>query len=312
MKKIAIGLGTSKRPKMLSLTLDSLIRLESPEKYKVEILLVDNAPEDPVKDIYEQFQKKVPYPIHYFLEAEKGIVPMRNRVVEEAIASGFDYLAFIDDDEIVSTEWLLEMITTLERYHADVVSGRTLRRLPDHTPDYIKTGGFFQKGSRPTGIRRPTSSTCNVLFDLKKLCMDWGMRFDIRLNFVGSSDILFFNQAHQRGARIIWSNEAVVEEIIPDSRATREWLLQRSFRKGNTMAVRYKIQNPTLLAYLKGIYFATGELIIYCGYQFTLLRAASPEIASVKMREHLNIAKGIINGLFGRQIFEEYRQQHGY
>ncbi|MBV6645855.1 MAG: glycosyltransferase family 2 protein [Cyclobacteriaceae bacterium] len=310
MKKAAIGLGTSKRPKMLSQTLNSLVSLNIPEGVDVELLLVDNAPEEPSKDVFDTYAKKLSFQAHYFTEASRGIVHMRNRILEEALAGDFDYLSFIDDDEIVSPDWLRFIFDAMSAYDADVISGRTLRILPRSTPAWIKEAGFFDKGKRATGIQRSTSSTCNVTFDVKKLGGDWKMRFDERLNFVGSSDVLFFNQAHRKGAKIVWSNEAIVEEIIPESRATQDWLIQRAFRIGNTMSVRYRIQNPLLLAYVKGILFAIGEWLTALPLYFQSGNFSHPEIAFTKRKHHQNIAKGILNGLFGKKVYEEYRQQH--
>lgn len=310
MKKIAIGLGTSQRPKMLSQTLNSLKDLQVPEGCTVELILVDNAPHDSIEGVYQDFEPKFPFPIHYFQEHSRGIVFMRNRVVNETLQRDFDYLAFIDDDEIARKDWLVNMYNTLVSYEADVISGRTIRKLPESTPQWIKDGGFFEKGKRPTGIQRPTSSTCNVFFDVRKLCDDWDMRFDERLNFVGSSDLLFFNQAHQKGAKIIWANEAIVEEIIPESRSSQEWLLQRAYRIGNTMSMRLKIQNPLAMAYVKGVGYAISELFTSLTYKLGFKKASHPDIHYTKRMHHRNIARGILNGFFGSSLFEEYKQEH--
>lgn len=297
---------------MLTQTLQSLEHLMIPKDCEVTLLLIDNAPHDPIEHVYQTFKMQLPFPSLYFQEHTRGIVHMRNRILQEALNGNYDYLAFIDDDEIVRPDWLDQMYSTMIKYGADVISGRTIRQLPIGTPQWIRDGGFYEKGMRPTGIQRPTSSTCNVLFDIKKLCESWEMQFDVRLNLVGSSDILFFNQAHKKGAKIIWANEAVVEEIIPESRATKTWILQRAYRIGNTMAVRLKIQHNASIAYLKGIGFVISELFTYLTYQVRLKRNKQPEIQDTKKRHHLNIAKGILNGFFGKSVFEEYKQHHGY
>ena len=294
---------------MLAATLASLSKLAIPSNVEVILLLVDNAPHTPVEDIYDVNKGTLPFKSHYIQEPHPGIVNMRNRIVDEAIENGSTHIAFIDDDEIVRPDWLKEMVNTLKKYDADVVSGRTLRILPEDTEDWIIAHGFFNKGSRPTGIKRHTSSTCNVLFDVK-LVRSWNMRFDERLNFIGSSDILFFNQASKKGARIIWSNEAIVEEAIPKSRATSEWLAQRAYRIGNSMSMRYRIQNPKYIAYLKGIGFSIGELFQSLLYRFGIKRMGHPKAQALKELHHLNIAKGIYNGFFGN-IFEEYKTHHG-
>lgn len=309
IKKVAIGVGTSQRPQMLASSLLSLTRLIIPENIRLTLLVIDNAPENSVHEVFESFQ--YPFEACYFQEPQIGIVHMRNRLVEESIRLNMDYLAFIDDDEVASPDWIHQMMHTLESYQADVVSGKINRELPPEIPSWIVQGNFFEKKNHPTGTLRKTSSTCNVLFDLKKICIDWKLRFDMRLNMVGSSDILFFRQAHDLGARIVWLNEALVTETIPQSRSTKEWLVQRAYRMGNTMAVRYKIQNPLWLAHLKGITFAIGEWFMAGAYLFGIRKTSDPNIRATKKLHHLNISLGILNGFYGRQIFEEYKQHHG-
>jgi hypothetical protein len=57
------------------------------------------------------------------------------------------------------------------------------------------------------------------------------------MRFTGGSDYLFFAQAIRRGLRVHWADAALVHDIVPASRLTWKWVLQRQFRLGNTFAV---------------------------------------------------------------------------
>ena len=201
---------------------------------------------------------------HYVLASKPGIASMRNVILEESLKLEANYLAFIDDDEVVNQDWLEQLLLTAHKFNADIVSGATERILPDTIPNWMREGHFFTKNnSTKTGDIRPTSSTCNVLFDLKKVCINYNLRFDERLSFIGSSDLLFFNQAHLLGAKIVKCNEAIVKEEIPSSRANEEWLLQRSYRRGNTQVARSFIQNGKIKTFIKQTYLAIREWFMY-------------------------------------------------
>ncbi|MDN3721458.1 hypothetical protein QW131_25445 [Roseibium salinum] len=81
--------------------------------------------------------------------------------------------------------------------------------------------------SRPTGTVITEAPTNNVLLSARIVSRDGlGMRFDERLTF-GSEDIDFFRRAHAAGAKMIWVDDAFVEEDIPASRVTTGRLLSR-------------------------------------------------------------------------------------
>lgn len=312
MPQITIGLGTHKRPQMLAQTLESLTRLQIPDNCRVQLLLVDNAPEEPSEAVFEHYEERLPFPAHYHQEPQKGLVHMRNSMLTKAGEIGTELLAKLDDDETAHPDWLLHHYNTMLKYDADVVSGRTLRQLPENTPQWMIEGGFFKKGDRPTGIQRPTSSTCNVFFNFKKLCCQWGLCFDEALNFIGGEDILFFRQAHEKGARIIWCNESLVTETIPPSRVNQQWLLKRAYATGTTTAYRHKKLFPAAKAYPKLYLMLLGEYATALSYR---LKPASGNVALIQQtrrKHHLHLAKGLWNGLKNMKAADVYKQQHGY
>ena len=61
-----------------------------------------------------------------------------------------------------------------------------------------------------------------------------GLDFDDRFGLSGGSDTLFTRQLVASGARMVWCDEAVVTDVVPAARATRDWVLRRRLRFGNT------------------------------------------------------------------------------
>ncbi len=296
---------------MLARTLESLTKLEKPEGCDVQFLLIDNAPEEPSEDVYLRFKDQFPFPSFYRQEPKKGLVNMRNRMLAEAIDLGTFYLANLDDDETISSDWLVRHYAVLKEYNADVVSGRTERILPPETEDWLIEGGFFEKDSRPTGSLRPTSSTCNVFFNLNKLCIEWGLRFDERLNYISSEDIFFFRQAYERGAKVVWNNESPVVETLTASRVNKQWVLDRAYATGTGTAYRSIALFPAWKAYGRILGFYIGEHITALGYLLRSNKGKSPKINRTHYERHLQLAKGLLNGISKMSDADVYRTHHG-
>src|ERR1700719_5362047 len=139
---IQVCLLTYKRPELLRETLTSLRgQMLSDPLVKIHILVVDN---DAAGSGFETFRTVTEdglVPSRYVCEPGHGIANARNRALVESAA--MDYIAFIDDDEVASPEWLHHLYLTLQRYHADIVTGPVTPEFVD-APSWIVRGGFFR------------------------------------------------------------------------------------------------------------------------------------------------------------------------
>ncbi len=309
MKKLIIGLGTYRRPNMLADALDSLSKLDIPEGIQASLVVADNDPDKSAESTVEEFADKFKnLDLIYILAKERGIVHMRNEIVQYALDHKADFLAFLDDDEEVTNDWLEKMLSTKEKYNADVVVGRVARTLPKNTPKWIKHGKFFERPSIPTGTIRKAASTSNVLFDLLKLCEDFGLRFHRALNLVGSSDTHFFSTATQKGAKIVWLNEDLVSENIPKSRMTVKWQLNRAFRHTNCRTVRKRISNSySSVLFSESIYGIAHFLLGIFSFPINIFRGKAGIVHTLRFFWK---GAGSFAGLVGYK-FEEYRNVHG-
>jgi GT2 family glycosyltransferase len=69
---------------------------------------------------------KTKYPnldISYCLEPKLGISSARNRALALGLASNADWIAFIDDDEVMSAGWLRAMLRAAKTMDAEVLTG---------------------------------------------------------------------------------------------------------------------------------------------------------------------------------------------
>lgn len=307
--KLIIGIGTLKRPKMVRSSLDSLSCILLPSNYEVELVLTDNDPCESAKTLYFEYRRRFSYTLTYLNEKKRGIVYMRNSILKYAQKKNTSLLAFIDDDEIVQPNWLIEMIKTKEKHHADVVVGRVSRLLPDDCPNWIKKGKFFERPNIPTGTLRKSASTSNVLFDFKLLIKDYNLKFHPALNLSGSSDTYMFALAAEYGAKIVWFNGNLVHELVPASRMTVKWLLGRAFRHNNcrTLRKRLKYSYPRIFL-TESIYGFLHFLLAFLSLPVNIFRGKAGLVHTLRF---LYKGLGSFAGL-GGIIYKEYEEIHGY
>jgi hypothetical protein len=58
--------------------------------------------------------------------------------------------------------------------------------------------------------------------------------FDVRFARTGGEDSLFFATAQKLGFKMVWCDEATVNETVPPARMTQRWVIQRAFYGGRT------------------------------------------------------------------------------
>jgi succinoglycan biosynthesis protein ExoM len=190
----------------------------------VQLLVVDNDPAAGATETVSGFDG-----VRYRHEPRPGIAAGRNRALAEA--EGFDLLVFIDDDERPSAGWLTALVQTFERHSACGVVGPVVSSFATPLDEWVAAGGFFTRRRMPTGSRVTVAATNNLLLDVTALA---DLRFDERLGLSGGSDTLFTRQLVAAAGPMVWCDEAVVTDVVPAGRTTRDWVVRRQFRSGNS------------------------------------------------------------------------------
>lgn len=258
---VAICVATFQRPQLLQNLLDAFAQLKfnKVSEPSVRIIVADNDEAQSAKPVCQG--ARIPWPVRYVCEPQRGIARARNRAIE--CAGQADFLAFIDDDEVPSVHWLDELLWVRSRYKADVVSGSVIPAFAKDVPKWIRDGKFFHRPVFNTGHPLRLCSTNNALIRAKILRGVPG--FDERFNFTGGEDTLFFLRVREAGFRMVFSKEAVVYEPVSAQRANFSWLLRRGFQAGNSWAHCEKSMHPersvTALRIFKEIFhIARGAL----------------------------------------------------
>jgi succinoglycan biosynthesis protein ExoM len=172
---------------------------------------------------------------------------------------------------------------------------------------WIEAGKFFTRRRLPSGTRVEVAATNNLLLDL-----DWlrrqGIEFDDAFGISGGSDTLFSRQITAAGGEIVWCDEAVVHDIVPASRTTREWVLQRAYRSGNSWSRSSLALEPSVVgrAKVRSVLVVRGAIRYLGGTVRQVLGHAAGRVGA--QAQGLRTRKrgaGMIAGAVGH-VYSEY------
>jgi succinoglycan biosynthesis protein ExoM len=229
MVNVSICICTRKRKEGLRRLLHSINEMLIPPDINVRIIIVENDEENLSENIVKEVSDQSKIMISYFIEPRQGIVFARNRSVKEA--GECDFCCFTDDDQIVSSDWLTELMKCQQEFDADGVAGPTKPIFAKEVPVYIQN--FHQPNTYSYGTVVDTAFTGCLLLRKKSLDMLDGP-FDIMLNFSGGEDTYLTRRISQKGGIIYFNPDAIAYEIIPENRLTAKYIIKRKFRTSNT------------------------------------------------------------------------------
>jgi len=232
MSTVSLCIATYRRQERLARVLDDLTRQT---RLPDEVVVVDNDRDAGARAVVEErVRAGSPFPIRYAVQPQKNISLTRNKTVE--LASG-DWLAFIDDDERAPPPWLSQLIEAADRFQADGVLGPVEPVVPPSAPAWIRRGRFYEFPRMRTGTVIPPN---RLRFGNVLVRASWlrgaEPAFDPDLGLTGGEDGDLLSRIRQRGARIVWCDEAIVQEPVEPSRLSLNWLLRRALSGGQDFA----------------------------------------------------------------------------
>ncbi|PRA80588.1 glycosyl transferase family A [Ochrobactrum sp. MYb29] len=257
-RSICISIATRNRPKMLSNLFSSLAILHVPENTTVAFMIIENNFQPTLREAVEGFRILIPeHEIHYIVETTIGISPARNRALEDAIERDFDFLVYVDDDEVVEPDWLKNLLAERDRLDLDL-AGSPVRPKPfDENLTFLQKliwSGIehsslkserkcrlkCQSGQGDT-IKIATGSWMGKLDFFRKT----RLRFDTRLAITGGEDWHLWAQAKSLGAKTGWACDAIVYEAVPSSRLTLSYHYRRNRDHNVTLFRSRYFENPS-------------------------------------------------------------------
>jgi GT2 family glycosyltransferase len=291
---------------MLQDALNGIGVLDLPSEFS-GVIIVDNDPDGSASKIIKSFKKSFQYPVYYFIESKKGIAYARQRVLDEANTLGFNTLAFFDDDAVPDHNWLINLYSFYIKNHCIVATGPQMQVLEKDALSWVKKGGFFTRQKpRKEGKSLKGAATNNVIFSLD-FVREHKLSFDLRFNSIGGEDTDFFWQFYRLGAKILWTNTAIVREVVPNSRANFKWLFNRSVAIGTRKYIHITKEKKMSFFILSiQIFFK-----FFFGFIAIILSLPLGRIIFYRMLFKWARSVGMLIALFGYQYQEYSKKTHG-
>ena len=229
--KISLCIATYRRTDRLAALFDDIARQT---RLPDEVIVVDNDAGGSARAVVDARAGRQPFPIHYAVQPKRGIAITRNLTVQ--MASG-DWLACIDDDERAPPAWLAQLVEAAARFGADGVLAPVVPVVPDNAPGWIRRGSFYDFPRMASGGIVPLNRLRfgNVLLRGEPLRAEPGP-FNPSYGLMTGEDGDLLARMANKGARIVWCDEAIVTEPVEKARLSLRWLLQRALSGGQEFA----------------------------------------------------------------------------
>lgn len=283
--EVSVCICTYKRPALLLQLLESLAKQTFPLA-SFEVIVIDNDQSATARQVIMQTAQRYPaLAVRYEIEPTQGIAYARNKSV--ALATGA-LLAFIDDDEWAVSHWLSDLVASMAKPEVDAVLGPVIPQYPAGTRAWVIKSRFFERPRFTTGtfIGSNTCRTGNALVKAYWLKSRQPMPFDERLAQSGGEDFEFFKWLEGQGGKFMWCDTAEVNEIVPISRQTLGYMLERGLRVSTTywQNINQNRSKPRAVAEaILGVGIGVGFAVLgFCFLPLGLHRTARSWVISAK------------------------------
>ena len=194
------------------------------------VIVADNDPAGSAEHVVSEWSERG---VRYVHEPSPGLAAVRNRLLREAGTSGA--IAFIDDDEAPTADWLTRLVDAWRRFDCAAVSGPVRSVFATDPPRWVLATGVFDRRRHKTGKLMQGGASNNLLLDLGWLRAA-ELHFDHGFGESGGEDTMLMHSIAARGGAIRWCDEAEVTELVPAERLTRDWVGRRLVRTSNSWA----------------------------------------------------------------------------
>lgn len=257
--KVSLVICTYNRPISLKSTLQSVVNLDfDPDQF--EIIVIDNGCDEQSRDVFASINRQGRCQMVYSREEKLGLSHARNKGI---VLTRGGIVAFLDDDELVPTNWLKELI---KPYDSDeriaCVGGKIIPVFPNNTYPlwYSKEiQGFFggvDHGDLLHEVNFPYEylGGGNISFDKELICK-LGM-FNVNLGVTGKT--LYSGEENElteriknAGFKVLFNPNAVTYHLIERYRISRRLLYRRAFQNGISDAMTDRLRQGSSLSLLR-------------------------------------------------------------
>jgi len=266
-----------------------------------QLIVVDNDPAGSAEDAVSEWTGS--FELRYLSQPKPGFATARNTAVEAAW--GTRYLAFIDDDDFPSPDWLEALLQMHRKTGAGIVGGPRKSLLPSDAPEWAKAG--FLDSDRPvqSGTTVEVAATNNILIDLDQVAA-LAPLFDTRFDYSGGEDAVFCIRAARSGVNVVWCNEARMWSNVDPGRISVRYVLRRAFLYGLLFVRRELLLEPVRRRRVKIRVSWLGKALADFKEGSRILRRKMPMASRVRLARKLCLGLGKLFGALVPNALQPY------
>ena len=226
MISVSVVMPTFRRPESLLRAARSVFAQQDVDG--VELIVIDNAPENSALDALRRLETEAPIPFRWTHEPRPGVAHARNAALP--FARG-EMIAWLDDDEEAPTTWLASLLAVRRNTGAQAVFGPVRASAPDagmHRAFFEQL--YSRNGPAVSGRIADSYGMGNSL--TPRGMFDEAQPFDPAANETGGEDDALFASWRAAGAEFAWAADAVVTEHVGAERTRLGHGLRRAFAYG--------------------------------------------------------------------------------
>ncbi|NOX29789.1 MAG: glycosyltransferase [Actinobacteria bacterium] len=303
---MAIVIATYQRPDGLGRLLDSIVKTAKPAGWHLTVIVVDNDEENSAAPTLTAFESSLD--LVSIVEPTQGIPFARNAGTQAALGANAERIVFIDDDERVESDWLLELTLAHEQFGAPITMGCVLTEFEETPPAWAEESGAFQRRIFANGTALDFAITANVMVD-SEILRGNERPFDESLRYSGGSDLQLFAELRASGNKIVYASKAVAHELFPASKVNVTWLTRRQYRRGLNRSTTLRQLDASAARVAKRV--VAGCVSIGRGAsRYFAGKVLGRPLLHLDGRLQVAYGWGMLAGLAGVK-YQEYRTVHG-
>lgn len=293
---VAVIIPTLCRPDSLERAIASVMAQRGVEHRLKEVIIVDNDPMASARPLIEGLAATAPVPLYWHHAPQPGVATARNKGLSVTTCP---LIAFLDDDEAASEQWLASLLDAHEQLKADAIFGPIRGQVPENTgwtTAYLEDF-FGRQGPTDTCLIDHAYGCGNSLL-VRATALPGDAPFNTQSDQTGGEDDALFAALQARGGRFGWAATAWVDEYAPPHRATLNYALTRAFAYGQGPSQTASAQGQWLSLF-RWMVIGAAQTIIFGSASALMMLMRHPERARMLDRTARGLGK-----LFWMKNFE--------
>lgn len=239
--RVSVIVPTLRRPNGMKAALESL-KAQVGVYPSLELIVADNDPEGSAKTVVSTYAETATFPVHYVHAPVPGVANARNAGLTKATGR---YIAFLDDDQTASPDWLSDMLAVMQAHECCAVFTRIETAFDKQTRFAAFYRKFFARDydALEAGLIDHFYGCGSSLIDRSVIPLP-EPAFNAAMNETGGEDDVLFEYLRRQGGRMGWTRKGYAIEHVPAHRLTLSYICRRSFAYGQGPTRKYTDLGP--------------------------------------------------------------------